>query len=346
MDSGVVFSDVYKYVLRGASFKTGDKGVYVLLGPNGSGKTTALRLAAGVLKPDKGFVRVGGEDPYRDHDLRGRITYVANNPLADSFENVARYLTFYLRTTPRDVRGDLREALSYFGIEGLSKEAIYRLSAGQRKRVELSKILLRRAPYIFVDEPTANLDQDGRRRVVELLKKISDRSLVLVATHELDLVEVLRADVIRIRGGSVEGVYSYDEFTRISEGLVGGYIIGSRLLLRKATGDPRKALEKYGSSVEILRFEVDHRALFRSLGIENIPETSSISIIWVRREDVEKMRERMQGVTIMGGLNIQIPINIEILVKDRSLVPKLVEDIMSIGEIEDLRVSRVVGEKP
>jgi len=87
MNSCVVFSDVYKYVLRGASFKTGDRGVYVLLGPNGSGKTTALRLAAGVLKPDKGFVRVSGKDPYRDHDLRGRITYVANNPLADSFES-------------------------------------------------------------------------------------------------------------------------------------------------------------------------------------------------------------------------------------------------------------------
>jgi ABC-type multidrug transport system ATPase subunit len=346
MNSCVVFSDVYKYVLRGASFKACDRGVYVLLGPNGSGKTTALRLAAGVLKPDKGLVRVSGKDPYRDHDLRGRITYVANNPLADSFENVARYITFYLKTTPRDARGDLREALSYFGIEGLWRETIYRLSAGQRKRVELSKILLRRAPYILVDEPTANLDQDGGLRTIELLKRISDRSLVMIATHELDLIEELRADVIRLKGGSVEGIYSYEEFTRISDRLVGGYIISSKILLRRSSGDPRRILEKYGASVEILRFEVDYRALFRSLGIDNIPEKSSVSIIWVRREDLEKMQEKMQGATIMSGLDIQIPVSIDILARDRSLVPRLVEDIMSMGETEDLRISRVISEKP
>ncbi len=198
---------------------------------------------------------------------------------------------------------------------------------------------------MFVDEPTANLDQDGRLRVIELLKKISDRSLVIIATHELDLIEGLRADVIKLKGGSVEGVYSYEEFTRISERLAGGYVISSKLLLRKSSGDPRRALEKYGASVEVLRFEVDYRALFRSLGIDNIPETSSVSIVWVKRGDLEKMREKMQGVTIMGGLDIQIPVSVEILVRDRSLVSKLVEDIMSMGEIEDLSISRVVGEK-
>ncbi len=205
---------------------------------------------------------------------------------------------------------------------------------------------MRRAPYIFVDEPTANLDQDGRLRTVELLKKISDRSLVIIATHELDLIEGLRADVIKLRGGSVEGVYNYEEFTRISEKLVGGYVISSKLLLRKLSRDPRRALEKYGTSAEVLRFEIDYRALLRSLGIDNIPETSSVSIVWVKREDLEKMREETQRTIIMGGLDIQIPVSIEILVRDRSLVPKLVEDIMSMGEMEDLRISRVVGEKP
>jgi len=339
---GIEFLDVYKYILKGVSFETGGEGAYALLGPNGSGKTTALKLAAGVIKPERGRVLVGGSNPYRDHGLRGDIVYAANTPQADSFERASRYLEFYYRTTPKERRGSLEDAISYMGLEGLLGNPIYRLSAGQKKRLELSKILLRRARYILADEPTENLDQEGRRRVLELLKRLSKSSLVVLATHEIDLVEELRASVIALRGGSVERVYSYEEFDRVSDKLAVGYSVSCRISLKASSEDPRKALGKYGSSVEVRRFEIDYRSLLKNLGIDidSLGGAVSVTVRWVSRSE---LGELPAPTTVISGQGVALPASIEVVVRERALVARVVEDLMSMGDVEELRISRVVG---
>jgi ABC-type multidrug transport system ATPase subunit len=341
LDKGVTFRDVYKYVVHGATFETDEKGAYVLLGPNGSGKTTILRLAAGVLKPEKGIVLVGGRDPYRDHFAKGRITYVSNTVLADTFETCGSYLSFYLQTTPRDMKGDLKEAVSYFGLEGMLGQPVFKLSAGQRKRLELSKLLLRKAPYIFVDEPTANLDSDGRRKAIELIKRLSGSSLVLLATHELDTVDELEADVIVVKDGVVENIYSYEQYVKLSDKLQGGYLLVAKVSWKPKAGNPRDFLKKYGSKVEIRRLEVDATALLRSMGIDlsGLEESPSVSVVWI---DVDSS-EIPAGAVFKAPEGLTMPVNLELVVFDRATVSKLVEDLMDKGEVEDLRITRVAG---
>jgi len=341
LDRGVTFRDVYKYVVRGATFETDEKGAYVLLGPNGSGKTTILRLAAGVLKPEKGIVLVGGRDPYRDHFAKGRITYVSNTVLADTFETCGSYLSFYLQTTPRDMKGDMKEAVSYFGLEGMLGQPVFKLSAGQRKRLELSKLLLRKAPYIFVDEPTANLDSDGRRKAIELIKRLSGSSLVLLATHELDTVDELEADVIVVKDGVVENIYSYEQYVKLSDKLQGGYLLVARVSWKPKAGNPRDFLKRYGSKVEIRRLEVDATALLRSMGIDlsGLEESASVSVVWI---DVDSS-EMPAGAVFKAPEGLTMSVNLELVVFDRATVSKLVEDLMDKGEVEDLRITRVAG---
>ena len=341
LDRGVTFRDVYKYVVRGATFETDEKGAYVLLGPNGSGKTTILRLAAGVLKPEKGIVLVGGRDPYRDHFAKGRITYVSNTVLADTFETCGSYSSFYLQTTPRDMKGDMKEAVSYFGLEGMLGQPVFKLSAGQRKRLELSKLLLRKAPYIFVDEPTANLDSDGRRKAIELIKRLSGSSLVLLATHELDTVDELEADVIVVKDGVVENIYSYEQYVKLSDKLQGGYLLAAKVSWKPKAGNPRDFLKRYGSKVEIRRLEVDATALLRSMGIDlsGLEESASVSVVWI---DVDSS-EIPAGAVFKAPEGLTMSVNLELVVFDRATVSKLVEDLMDKGEIEDLRITRVAG---
>ncbi|AGT35182.1 hypothetical protein N186_04120 [Thermofilum adornatum] len=327
--------------MHGATFETDEKGAYVLLGPNGSGKTTILRLAAGVLKPEKGIVLVGGRDPYRDHFAKGRITYVSNTVLADTFETCGSYLSFYLQTTPRDMKGDLKEAVSYFGVEGMLGQPVFKLSAGQRKRLELSKLLLRKATYIFVDEPTANLDSDGRRKAIELIKRLSGSSLVLLATHELDTVDELEADVIVVKDGVVENIYSYEQYVKLSDKLQGGYLLVAKVSWKPKAGNPRDFLKKYGSKVEIRRLEVDATALLRSMGIDlgDFGENPSVSVVWM---DVDSS-EMPAGTVFKAPEGLMVPLNLELVAVDRATVSKLIEDLMDKGEVEDLRITRVAG---
>lgn len=340
----IVFDSVYKYVLRGVKLEVSGAGLYTLLGPNGSGKTTTLRLAAGIIKPDKGRVLIDGCNPYREYKVRARITYVAVHPLADAFETAYGYLSFYLKTTPSSLRGNLSEALKFFSLENLVNEPLHRLSTGQRRRVELAKLLLKKAPYILVDEPTTSLDPEARAKVVNLLKGLSRNALVFIATSDLDLARELRSNVIMLRNGVVESVYDYDKFEKTLHTLAKKYIVIAKILWKASSGDPKNALKKYGQSVEVNKAEIDVSALLKSLGIEVSGKDVKVSVIWVNRKDLSNAMQSILVASITPLLHVEsLPMDIEIAVGEGPLVPRVIEDLMSFGEVIDLRILRAVG---
>jgi ABC-2 type transport system ATP-binding protein len=177
--------------LDGLSFEVEAGEVVALLGPNGAGKTTTVRLLNGILTPDAGGSRVLGLDPSTDGDaLRRRTGVMTEQSGLDerltALENVVftarmRGLSTVAATTQAN------QLLERFGIASRSHDRVQGFSTGQRKRVALARALLHEPEILFLDEPTAGLDPEATRDVLDLLATLAadQGRTVLLCTHFL-----------------------------------------------------------------------------------------------------------------------------------------------------------------
>jgi ABC-2 type transport system ATP-binding protein len=164
--------------------------VLALLGPNGAGKTTTVRLLNGVLRPDRGWARVAGQDPAIDGDaVRSRTGVLTENAGLDDRLTTLENLEYTARLRgfgPVDARKRSMDLLERFGIAGRAQDSTQGFSTGQRKRVALARALLHDPEVLFLDEPTSGLDPAGTRDVAELLTQLSSEGRTIVlATHFL-----------------------------------------------------------------------------------------------------------------------------------------------------------------
>jgi ATP-binding cassette subfamily F protein uup len=180
-----------------------------LIGPNGSGKTTMLRLILGELEPDSGRVRLGRRTEISYFDQARRDIDTAETPwrflCPDGGDQV-------------NVRGHLRHVVGYLKEfmfdEDDAKSAIATLSGGQRNRLMLAKVLARPSNLLVLDEPTNDLDMDTLDRLLETLDAY-DGTLILVS-HDRDFVDKLVTSLIVLEGGGQVSEYigGYRDYLR------------------------------------------------------------------------------------------------------------------------------------
>ncbi|MBV8387126.1 MAG: ABC transporter ATP-binding protein [Acidimicrobiia bacterium] len=177
--------------LDGLTFEVDAGEVVALLGPNGAGKTTTVRLLNGLLNPDGGSSRVLGLDPATDgHLVRGRTGVMTEQSGLDerltARENVV--FTARMRGLSKTAAGKhADELLQRFGIADRADHRVQGFSTGQRKRVALARALLHEPEILFLDEPTAGLDPEATRDVLDLLASLAAEHgrTVLLCTHFL-----------------------------------------------------------------------------------------------------------------------------------------------------------------
>jgi iron complex transport system ATP-binding protein len=185
-----------RLALRDATFTVRRGEVVGLVGPNGSGKTTAVRVASRSLRPRSGQVLVAGEDPYRlSARSAARLTAVVPQEVAPTFEFTARELvlmgrTPYLTTLggggPEDHRR-VREAMQTAGIEELADRHLHELSGGEKQRVVLAQALAQDAPILLFDEPTTHLDLRHLVQTLDTLAVLAASGhAVLSVFHDLN----------------------------------------------------------------------------------------------------------------------------------------------------------------
>lgn len=160
-----------------------------LLGPNGSGKTTALQCVAGLLEPSGGTVRVVGADPHREPEAaraRAALAYVGDAPLFYRDLTVAEHLELVSLSHGRR-GGQVTVVLEELGLTGHRDRFPQELSTGLRRRAQLACALVRPFRLLVLDEPTLGLDQSGQRVLADRLRAARDEgAAVLLSTHQTD----------------------------------------------------------------------------------------------------------------------------------------------------------------
>ncbi len=178
--------------------------IFGLLGPNGAGKTTTLKTMMGLLRPDRGEVRLLGLSP-TDPAARARVGFLPENPYFYDYLTGEEFLDFYGRLhgiPAAERRRRIAEILARVGLEGRSRGSLRKFSKGMVQRIGLAQALLHRPELVVLDEPMSGLDPIGRREVRDLIlaQREAGRT-VFFSSHILQDAEMLCDRVaILVRG--------------------------------------------------------------------------------------------------------------------------------------------------
>ncbi len=189
------------------SFTVGKGEIVGLLGSNGAGKSTTMRILSCFLPATSGTVRVAGFDVFTEADeVRRRIGYMPeNNPLHPEMR-VREYLKFRARLKGLN-RKRLRErvdvVMEQCSLVDVSRKIIGHLSKGYRQRVGLADALVHEPELIILDEPTIGLDPKQIRSVRQLIKDLGRQHTVLISTHILPEVEMTCSRVVILHEGKI-----------------------------------------------------------------------------------------------------------------------------------------------
>lgn len=192
--------------------------VFGYLGPNGSGKTTTLKLLMGLLRPDRGTARVLGV-PHTERAWRHRAGYLPENPYLYDYLTPEEYLDYAGRLfgMPSAERRDRsRQVLARVGLADSARVPMRRFSKGMLQRAGLAQALLNDPELVFLDEPMSGLDPIGRHMVKEVILDLRNRGrTVFFSTHILSDAESLCDRVGLLRAGRLVTVGRLDQILRI-----------------------------------------------------------------------------------------------------------------------------------
>jgi ABC-2 type transport system ATP-binding protein len=180
--------------LRSLDLEVPRNSIFGFLGPNGSGKTTAMRLLLGLVRPTGGSATVLGLDIVRDSvAIRRRVGYLPQHPrFYDDLSprQTLRYArSFFPRDPEQTVGSQIDEVLELVGLSSKRDQPVGGLSGGQRQRLGIAQAQIHRPELLILDEPASALDPIGRRDVLDIMRRLRTTTTVFYSTHILDDVQ-------------------------------------------------------------------------------------------------------------------------------------------------------------
>lgn len=179
-------------VLKDINLSLDKKDYLAVIGPNGGGKSTLLKLILGILKPDTGNVKIFGNPPEKARKFMGYLpqTVVFDHDFPiDVFETVltGRYKGLFKGYTPRDKKA-VKDVLEEVGMLKYRNRQISRLSGGQMQRVFIARALVRNPRILLLDEPMASIDPEMQHSFYKLLSKLQERMTIILVSHDVGAV--------------------------------------------------------------------------------------------------------------------------------------------------------------
>ena len=208
--------DLRTYAVKEVSFDAYFGEILFVVGPSGSGKTTLLSMISGILRPDSGTVNVDHVDiwsltPDQIAEFRlNKVGFVFQDyhlfPRLTTAENVAIPLILKKKDWNESIR-DAEHYLDVVGLKNKAQLAPVKLSGGEQQRVAIARALVTQPDLLIFDEPTASLDGDTGRRIMEFVKNriLNDSRCILIVTHDSRIFEY--ADrMMRMEDGKTVGI--------------------------------------------------------------------------------------------------------------------------------------------
>jgi zinc transport system ATP-binding protein len=192
--SDVWFSYGASPILKGVSFNLKQGDFLGILGPNGGGKTTLLKVLLGILKPDRGVVRILGTVP---NDAKHRVGYVPQNTNFNVTFPISAFDMALMGRLSRsrigkwytqEDRNKVEEVLRKVGMWEHRFMPVGQLSGGQRQRVFIARSLATDPEVLFLDEPTASVDQEFGTDLYDLLEDLNRKVTIVVITHDIGVI--------------------------------------------------------------------------------------------------------------------------------------------------------------
>lgn len=243
-------------------------GVYGLLGANGAGKTTFLRMICGVLTPDSGEISLDRfsvkEEEYRNclGYLPQKFGYYPNFTAWDFL----MYMAALKGISRNRAKVRIEELLEAVNLKGLEKKKIAAFSGGMKQRLGIAQVLLNNPKLLVLDEPTAGLDPKERVKFRNMISRLGKDRIVLLSTHIVSDVEYIADEILLMKEGSILHEGSLPEILKPIEGKVWECRVNS--------SEEAQILEQY--AVVNMR-EESQGTLLRVVGEES-PSENAVSV--------------------------------------------------------------------
>jgi ABC-2 type transport system ATP-binding protein len=212
MKKAIVFNKVKKNfgkleALKGIDLTVDEGEFFALLGPNGAGKSTLINILAGLMKPTSGSVKVMGHDVIVDYqNARRSLGIVPQELVFDPFFNVREMLRFQAGYFGKGRENDdwIDEVIEGLDLQDKANTNMRMLSGGMKRRALIAQALVHKPPVIVLDEPTAGVDVELRKKLWQFIKKLNQKGhTIVLTTHYLEEAETLCSRVAMMDQGKV-----------------------------------------------------------------------------------------------------------------------------------------------
>jgi ABC-2 type transport system ATP-binding protein len=212
MKKAIVFNKVKKNfgkleALKGIDLAIEEGEFFALLGPNGAGKSTLINILAGLAKPSSGSIKVIGYDVIQDYqNARRSLGIVPQELVFDPFFNVREMLRFQAGYFGIGRENDdwIDEVIEGLDLQDKANTNMRMLSGGMKRRALIAQALVHKPPVIVLDEPTAGVDVELRKKLWQFIKKLNQKGhTIVLTTHYLEEAETLCSRVAMMDQGKI-----------------------------------------------------------------------------------------------------------------------------------------------